>query len=313
MNNYLPGSHPSSPWLGLSPNGSRVCVVTDSSSDLLPHHARAIGVLVVPNRIVLDGRRLRDGIDLTAAQFYARPPKARAEAFTEPASPDDFAHVYQAALRQGASAIVSIHVSGKLSRVVQHAVLARDALAPAPIHVIDSRQLGIGMWPAVIGASRLANLGAPAQEVHEQAVSLLSRTHAYVMVESLDALRRSGRIRRLTEVMGNLVDAHPILTLRGGDAALVETVHPRKRAVLRLCELAVSLGPIETLLVCGTSIEVISEMETLLARHFAGTIQKTWLGTVNGANMGPAIAVSVVVRDEHSRTSSSASSPSSSW
>jgi DegV family protein with EDD domain len=290
-------THPSSPWLDVLPNGARVCVVTDSSSDLLPHHAHAIGVLVVPNRIVLDGRRLRDGVDLTAAQYYAQPPKVRAAAFTEPASPADFAHVYQAAFRQGASAIVSIHVSGHLSHVVRHAVAARDALAPAPIHVIDSRQLGIGMWPAVIGASRIANLGASAQEVHQHTVSMLSRTHAFVMVESLDALRRSGRIRRLTEVMGNFVDAHPIFTLRGGEAALVETVHPRKRAVLRLCELAGSVGAIETLIVCGTSIEMIAEMEALLARHFTGTIQKTWLGPVNGANMGPAIAVSVVVQD----------------
>ena len=161
---------------------AKVRIVTDSASDILPSHAHAIGVLVVPNRIVLDGRVLRDGLDITASQFYASLPRARSAPSTEPASPDDFYYAYRAAFQQGATAVVSIHVSSRLSQVVPHAVAARDYLAPAPIDVIDSLQLGIGMWPAVIEASRLAHLGAPAQDVHERVLSLLARTHAYVMV-----------------------------------------------------------------------------------------------------------------------------------
>jgi DegV family protein with EDD domain len=242
---------------------------------------------------------LRDGVDIAASQFYAYLPRARTPPYTEPASPTDVSYAYQAAFHAGATAVVSIHVSRHLSQVFQHAIAARDYLAPAPIEVIDSGQTGIGMWPAVIRAAQLANLGASVHEVHEGVVAVLARTHAYVMVETLDALRRSGRIRRIQELVGTLVDAHPILTADHGEAALMATVRPRRRAVLYLRDLVGRLarehGAIETLLVCGTSIEAIAEMEALLAEQYRGTIQKTWLGPANGANLGPAVAVAVVL------------------
>jgi len=149
----------------------------------------------------------------------------------------------------------------------------------------------------VIQAAQLASLGGSVQNIHERVVSILARTQVYVMVESLEPLRRSGRIGRAQELVGTLVDAHPILTLTHGEAAPVDTVRPRRRALLRLCELVRAAGAIETLLVCATSIEVIAQMEALLAEQYKGPIQKTWLGPTNGANIGPAVAVAVVARE----------------
>jgi DegV family protein with EDD domain len=274
-----------------------VRIVTDSASDILPRHAHAIGVIMVPNRVVLDGYVLRDGIDITSSQYYAYLPRARSIPYTEPASPADFYSAYQAAFQEGATAVVSIHVSSRLSQVVRHALAARDALAHAPIDVVDSLQLGIGMWPAVIEAARLARLGATAPEIHQRVVSLLARTHAFVMVESLEPLRRSGRIGRVQQVVGTIADAHPILTLDHGEARLIETVRSRHRAVLRLRTVAQAAGAIESLLVCGTSIESIAELEGLLADQYTCTIQKTWLGPTIGANLGPAVAIAIVVRE----------------
>ena len=305
MNGYPPS--PSSPESAQRQPPARVRIVTDSASDILQSHAHAIGIIVVPNRIILDGHIFRDGIDISAAQFYARLPKARPAPYTEPASPADFYQAYETAFAQGATAIVSIHVSNQFSQVVRHATVARDYLAPAPIHIIDSLQLGIGMWPAVIEASRIAHLGAPVQAIHERVISLLARTHVFVMVESLEPLRRSGRVSRVQGLVGALIDAHPILTLDQGEARLVETVRSRRRAVLRLGELAHelerSVGGVESLLICGTSIESIAEMETLLAAKYAGMIRKTWLGPTIGANLGPAIAVALVAGDQPTQSS----------
>jgi DegV family protein with EDD domain len=287
------------PWSSAGGGGrapGRVRVITDSASDILPSHAQAIGVLVIPNRIVLEGQVLRDGIDITASQFYAYVPRAKTPPSTQPPPASDFYQAYLESLRHGASAIVSVHVSSQLSQVVQQATAARDALAGAPIVVIDSLQLGIGMWPAVIEASRLAHLGAPPQDVQACALALLARTHAFVMVESLEPLRRSGRIGRVQELLGTLVDARPILTLAQGEARVVETPRGHRHGLLRLRDVALSLGAIETLLICGTSIEAIGEMEAAVAESYSGTIQKTWLGPAIGANMGSAIAVAVVVR-----------------
>jgi fatty acid kinase fatty acid binding subunit len=278
---------------------SRVRIVTDSASDILPSHAQAIGVFVVPNRIIMEGYALRDGIDISAAQFYARLPKMRVPPYTEPATSADFYQAYRTAFRLGASAIVSIHVSGGFSRVVNHAEAARDYLGSAPIDVIDSQQIGIGMWPAVIEAARLAHLGAGIQDVHERVTSLLARTHIFVLVESLEPLRRSGRIGRIQGLVGTLLDAHPILRFDQGEARLAETVRSRRRAALRLGELVRELtrsaGGAEMLLMCGTSIESIAEMETILIDQQAAVIRKTWLGPTIGANLGSAVAVAVVL------------------
>jgi DegV family protein with EDD domain len=268
--------------------------VTDSASDILPSHAQALGIVVVPNRIVIDGQRFRDGIDMTASQFYAQLPRVKEELYTEPASPDDLHRAYQAAFRQGAAAIIAVHVSSRLSKVVEHAIAVRDYLAPMPIYVVDSQQAGIGMWPAVIEGAQLASASASTREVGERIVAVLAHTRLYFMVESLEYLRRSGRIGRARELLGTLLDAHPILTIEQGEVRPLEMVRVRGRALQRMRELSLQQGLPESLLICGTSIESIAQMETRLREQYNGLIQKTWLGPTLGANTGPAVAIAVV-------------------
>jgi DegV family protein with EDD domain len=275
---------------------SRVRIVADSASDILPSHARSIGIIVVPNRIVFDGHVLRDGVDISASQFYARLPQATGISYTEPAPPEDLYLAYQTAFRQGATDILSVHVSSRLSKVVHNALTVRNYMVGAPIEVLDSLQAGIGMWPAVIAAAHLARLGASPREIRDTAASILARTHLYFMVESLEFLRRSGRIGRVQGMIGTVLDVHPILTIQRGEVAPVETVRPRARALQRMCDLVLERGRVDSLVICGTGIEPISQMEALLGRRYAGTIQKTWLGPTLGVNTGPAIAIAAVVR-----------------
>jgi DegV family protein with EDD domain len=292
MSGSLMGGYPTA----VGQRRSRVRIVTDSSSDLLPSYARAIGVIVVPNWIVLDGQALRDGIEITAAQFYARLPHTRSAPYTQPASMEDFSVAYEWLFQQGATEILSIHVSGRLSRVVQHAAAARDALAPAPIDVIDSRLSGVAVWPAITHAAALAARGAPLLEIRAQVMAILARTKLFVMVESLEPLRRAGRIGRARVLLGTLLDAHPILTIEQGEVAPVETARPRERALRRMRDLVCALGPLESVIICGTSIETIGQWESVLAEVYKGVIEKTWLGPTQGANTGPAVAIAAVVR-----------------
>lgn len=291
-----PWLHPGGANFAPAPNHPHVRIVTDSASDILPSHARAIGAFVVPSWIVMDGARYRDGVDISASEFYMRLSRLRIPPYTEPASPQDFVHIYQAAFSQGAGAIISIHISSKLSKIFEHATMARDYLAPTPIDVIDSQQAGIGMWPAVIRAAQLARMGAPVPVIHETVVSVLARTRLYALVESLEQLRRSGRIGRAREFFGTLLDAHPIITVEQGEVTPVETVRTRARGLQRLRELTQDAGPLETLLICGASIESIGQLEAALAGQYGGAIQKTWLGPAIGSNTGPCVAVAVVAR-----------------
>lgn len=275
---------------------SRVRIVADSATDILPSHARALGIIVVPNRIILDGVELRDGVDITPAQFYTRLPGVKSAPYTQPPPIADFYHAYQVAFHQGATAVLSIHVSSHLSGVVNHARLARELLAPAPIAIIDSLQAGIGVWPTIIAATQLASAGASIQEVYAGAASILARTRIYFLVESLEPLRRSGRISWATQLLGSLMDVHPILTIRHGEVVPVENVRPYGRGLLRLRELALSSDRIESLLISGSTIESIAHLERLIAERYDGVIQKTWLGATLAANTGPLIGVAVVTR-----------------
>jgi DegV family protein with EDD domain len=271
-----------------------VRVVTDSTATILPSHAQALGILVVPNRILLQGRVYRDAIDLTAAQFYAQFPRMGLAVATAPASAEDFYATYQWAFAQGATAIVSIHASRRVSQVFSHAVAARDALAPAVIDVIDSQLLGVGMWPAVVRAAKLANIGASAQAVHEQVVAVLARTRLYTLLESLDYVRHGGRSPRAVHLFGRVMNTYPILTYQDGEAVPVESVRTRQHGLQRLRDLALGQGAIESLLVCGTSAEWMAQMEAVLTEVYHGPLEKSWLSPTVGIHTGPSVAIGIV-------------------
>ncbi len=273
---------------------SRICIVTDSSATILPSHAQDLGIVVVPNRIVLDGRVYRDAVDLTAAQFYARFPRMAADAATKAASAKDFTATYQWVLTQGATGIVSIHPSQRVSQVYGHAVAARDAAALDVIDVIDSQLVGVGMWPAVVSAAKLARQGASLQVVHAHVMAVLSRTWLYTVLESVDFLRRGGRTPLVVQVLGRASNSYPILTYQEGTAVPIESVRTRREGLLRLRALALGHAPIESLLVCGTSVEWIAQMEAVMSAQFYGRVEKTWLSPTVGIHTGPSVAVGVV-------------------
>jgi len=301
MSRFAAGPMSSSPSLAWDRSPNRVHIVTDSTATILPSHAQVLGIVVVPNRIVLEGKVYRDAIDLTAAQFYARFPLVGRSVATEPASAEDFYSTYQWMFAWGATAIVSIHASRRVSQVFNNALAARDALAPAVIDVIDSQLVGVGMWPAVVRAAQLASTGASPQAVHEHVVAVLARTRLYTLLETLDFVRRGGRSPRAVQLFGRAMDAYPILTYQDGEAAPVESVRTRRRGLQRLRDLALGQGAIESLLVCGTSVEWIAQMEAMLTQHYHGPLEKTWLSPTIGVHTGPSVAIGVVYALDNSR------------
>jgi DegV family protein with EDD domain len=298
MTGYFPSLSPDRRTDDLNPAGSqtrsRVCIVTDSTATILPSHAHDLGILVVPNRIVLDGKVYRDAVDLTAAQFYARFPRVGANASTEPVSAEDLYATYRWAFAQGATGIVSIHPSQRVSQVYAHAVAARELLATNAIEVIDSQLVGVGMWPAVVSAAQRARQGASLAAVREYVMGVLSRTWLYTVLESIDFLRRGGRTPLVVQMLGRSSNSFPILTYQEGMAVPVESVRTRREGLQRLRALALRHAPIESLLVCGTSVEWIAQMEAVISEQYHGRVEKTWLSPTVGIHTGPSVAISVV-------------------
>ena len=220
------------------------------------------GIEVVPLEVIVDSERHHEGLDLTSADLLAALTAGRKVTTSQP-SPAAFAHAYAHAVEQGAREIVSVHLSGELSGTVRAAELAALA-APVPVHVVDSRSVAMGLGFAVIAAAELvapapapgvgpgrhgwlhladrASAGGPGADgaaAAEGARRVAASSSTLFLLDSLDQLRRGGRIGAGAAAMGTLLGLRPLLALRSGRIEVVEKVRTRRAARERLEVLAV--------------------------------------------------------------------------
>ncbi|MGN8246153.1 DegV family protein [Cellulomonas soli] len=241
-----------------------VVVVTDSTASLPPGAAEAAGVLVVPLDVVIGGERFVEGVDLEPAVLLEALSHGARVTTSQP-PPAAFAQAYARAAELGAREIVSVHLSGDLSGTVRAAQLAAAA-SPVPVHVVDSRTVGMALGFAALEAARLARgeVCPPAPAAPDAArrravpwsrgrlplpdglaVATTARrvgaaSSAWFLVDSLDHLRRGGRLSAPAAAFGAVLGLRPILALREGRVVVAEKVRTRRVARERLEALAVA-------------------------------------------------------------------------
>src|SRR5207248_7941614 len=162
----------------------RVAIVTDSTSDLPPALAGARSITIVPLTLNFDGQALFDGVDITPSEFYRRLPNATTHPTTSQPSPGQFSEVYTKLLADH-DAIVSIHISEKLSGTYDSAKQAADMTDPQRVHVVDSRLVSMSLGLAVLGAASLASSGADADEIVTKIEALRPYVQTYFSVATL--------------------------------------------------------------------------------------------------------------------------------
>src|SRR4051812_13596644 len=170
----------------------RVAVVTDSTADL-PSPAAEMGVLVVPLRVLIGGETPVDGVDLSPADV-AKALREKKSVTTSRPSPAEFAATYQRCLDGGATRVVSVHISAALSGTWEAAVLAAQDFPFGVVRVVDSRSTAAGLGFAVAAAAHVASNGGSAATVQEAATAVVDSTRTLFYVDTLEYLRRGGRI-----------------------------------------------------------------------------------------------------------------------
>jgi DegV family protein with EDD domain len=218
-----------------------VAVVTDSTSSLAPDVADRAGVVVVPLQVIVDGtsrpESFRPGAGaLTPGAVAAALREGRNVSTSRPA-PESFSAAYAAAAERGATAIVSVHLSGSISGTVDAAELAARS-ASIPVTVVDSLTVASGCGFAALAAAAAARAGATPAEVAEIARRRAARAVTYFCVESLEYLRRGGRIGAAQALFGSALAVKPLLTVADGRITPHERVRTMSRALARLEELA---------------------------------------------------------------------------
>ncbi len=277
-----------------------VRIVTDSTADLPAELATELGIVVVPLQVIFGSETFRDGVDLTAEEFFRRLPEEEELPTTSQPSVGEFQQVYEG-LAEKTDHILSIHLSSGFSGTVGAAGQAAQTFTDGPqIEVIDSGTVSMAMGFAVIAAARAAQSGSDLDTCTRIARSILERQRLAVAVDTLEYLRRGGRIGRATAFLGGLLRLKPILTIRDGAAFPLSRVRTRKKALNELLRVCLEPGDIEEATVMFTTDpEDATFLTEELARRYPGIpIHTGRIGPVIGVHAGPGlIGLAVVLTD----------------
>ena len=206
-----------------------VHIVTDSTSDISKALADEHGITVIPLTVSFGQESYSDGVDLTAEEFYARLQLTKTLPTTSQPPPALFQYAYQHLASRGD--VVSVHLSHKFSGTVDAARAAAREVAPDRITVVDSGSVSMGLGMCAIAAARVARAGGTSAACVAAAESVAGRLRIAVAFETLEYLRRGGRIGRATAFLGGLLRLKPILTVKDGETFPVTRVRSRARAL----------------------------------------------------------------------------------
>lgn len=282
---------------------TRVAIFTDSASDLDPSVAAAAGIGIVPLLVSFGNDSFKAGVELSTADFWDRMVAPDAPFPTTAASsPGEFKEAYETAFASGADAIVSIHVAGTLSGTIKSAQIARDMLPDREIHVIDS--LGASMAEGILAqmAVELASAGMSAAEIAEILEARAPDMVMFVALETLEYLRKGGRISGAQAAIGTLLSVKPIIVVKHGMVETGDRVRTRSKARDRVIEM-VAERPVERLVILHTvSPDVEAFRDLLLARvpdaPAAEDVQIALVGPSVGPHLGPGCVGAVVLYRE---------------
>jgi len=266
-----------------------VRIVTDSSCDLSREEAAAHDVEIVPLSIRFGDTEYTDGVDLSVDEFYEKLATAPALPETAAPAPGKFEEAFRRAVEQGADEIVCINISSDLSATMQSAQNAARALeGTARVEVIDSRSITMGLGSQVLAAADAARGGERADDIVDLVNGMVKRTHVMGALDTLENLRKGGRIGGAQALLGNLLSIKPLLDVSSGRVEEAGKARTRKKALHDLAQKVLTLPSVERLYVCHGNAPDLDEFLTLLgAKYSRDTIGVTKIGPVIGVHGGP--------------------------
>jgi DegV family protein with EDD domain len=274
-----------------------VAIVTDSTAYLPEELADRHGVTVVPLQISVAGEVSEEGVEITAAET-ARALRQWRPVTTSRPSPERFAGAYRAAAAAGATGVVSVHLSAAMSGTVEAARLAAKGAA-LPVRVVDSETIGMGLGYAVLTAAEAAARGAGLEDVAGAAARRARSSRSLFYVDTLEHLRRGGRIGAAATLLGSALMVKPLLSITDGRIAPLEKVRTVSRALSRMEELAVQFAGTRDVDVAVQHLAVEDRAQALAGRLRAripalGELHVGQVGPVIGAHAGPGMLGVVV-------------------
>ena len=281
-----------------------IALVTDSTASLPADVAAARDITVVPLQVVIGATSYDEAVDGGATpEMLADALRAWTPVSTSRPNPHEMLEVYERLAADGATEIVSVHLSGELSGTVESAQLAARK-APVPVLAVDSRQVGMGTGFAVLSAAEARDEGRDAAAMAAAARRRISLTTSLFYVDTLEYLRRGGRVGAAAALVGSALAVKPILRIDDGRVVPYERVRTAGKALGRLEELAVDAAgsaKVDVAVAHLASEERAATLAERLGERLAGGLEGRpvhvgEIGAVLGAHVGPGMVAVTVAR-----------------
>jgi DegV family protein with EDD domain len=270
----------------------KVVVVTDSSANVPAHVARQLDIRIVPILLAINGRTFRDGIDVTSSEIYHRLRTSRHLPTTSAPSVGDFLRVYANA-SQEAEGILSIHLSPKLSATFSTAMAASQLVDDVPIRVINCNTVAMGQGFVVMEAARAAAAGDDMDDVIARAENVASKVNLLATLDTLEYLRRGGRIGGAATLLGTLLQIKPVLYVVDGYVDVFARPRTKAKAIRTMIEQMATQVDGEPLhaaiLHAGVPEEAEALRQVIEDRFNCAELYVTELTPVMGAHTGPGV------------------------
>jgi DegV family protein with EDD domain len=268
-----------------------VRIVTDSACDLTAEEAEQLDVDIVPLTIRFGDKEFTDRVDLSVDEFYRRLNESAELPETAAPAPGAFEQVFRRAAENGADAVVCINLSSDLSATLQSAQnAARGVAGTIDVRVVDSHSITLGLGSQVVAAAEAARGGASADDIVAMVESMAQRTRIIATLDTLENLKKGGRIGGAQALLGNLLSIKPLLDVSSGKVEEAGKARTRKKALRWLADRLLEEPVVERLSVCHGEAPDLEEFLDLLAPRFPrDQIRVGVIGAVIGTHGGPRV------------------------
>lgn len=270
----------------------KIGFVTDSPSDLPADLAERHGIIIIPAVLVMEGRDYIDGQDITREQFYERLPALKTPPTTAAPSPASFHQAYQTLFSRGCDQVISLHTSERLTAIAN---IARQVASEfdGRITVLDSASLTLGVGFQVLAGMEAAEEGLPLPDVLAAIESTRKRVRVAAALDTMDYLRRSGRVPAAVTAIGGLLSIKPVVEIHKGQIKFIQAARTTQQATNALQDFLQVLGPLERLTLLHTNAEHRARnlLTTLMSSPVRLTLPReigiTNVTSVIGTHVGP--------------------------
>ena len=265
----------------------RTTIVTDSTADIPTELAQKHQIEVVPAILVIDGQSMEDGKGLSRREFYEQLPMMATPPTTATPSIGTFQNVYEQLIGQGIERVISIHVSSLLSGIYNTAQTAAKSFKKR-ITVIDSEQLSLGLGFQALAAAEGVSAGLPVDDVVAKIDHVRQRLRVIAMLDTLEYVRRSGRVSWARARIGTLLRIKPFLEVKKGQVNSLGQARTRKKGIAHLIKLFQQLGPLEKFALLHTNaLDEAEQIREILNNTTSFSPLIVNVTTIVGTHVGP--------------------------